>query len=301
MTSKPILLILAAGIGSRYGGIKQIDPMGPEGETILDYSIYDAIHAGFKKVVFIIRKEIEQDFKAIFHKKLEGKIEVEYVFQEISSLIPENIDIHNRAKPWGTGHAVLCAESHLDAPFAVINADDFYGSSAFQLMARFLSENKVQNKHALVGYYVENTLSENGTVSRGVCTESAEGYLTSVVERTKIFEKEGKIYFEEGESMVELAPKTPVSMNFWGFNPSIFPVIHTLFHEFLKEHAQSPKGEFYIPYFVNHLLGNREAEFKMFHSADAWFGVTYQEDKPTVKHSIQSLIQSGKYPWKLWS
>jgi len=300
MTKKPILLILAAGIGSRYGGIKQIDPMGPGGETILDYSIYDAIRAGFKKVVFIIRKEIEQDFKAIFHDKLSGKIEVDYVFQEINSLIPESMNIQGRVKPWGTGHAVLCAEHLMDSPFAVINADDFYGSSAFQLMGKFLTENQDEKKHSLVGYYVENTLSENGTVSRGVCTESKEGFLTSVVERTKIFPKDGKIYFEEGESTIELAPRTPVSMNFWGFNPSIFPIIQSLFHHFLKEHAQSAKGEFYIPTFVNYLLGTREAEFKMFHSADAWFGVTYQEDKATVKESIQKLILSGKYPEKLW-
>lgn len=301
MTQKPILLILAAGIGSRYGGIKQIDPMGPGGETILDYSIYDAIQAGFKKVVFIIRKEIEQDFKSIFHDKLSDKIELDYVFQEIHSLIPENIDVRERVKPWGTGHAVLCAQPFMDSPFAVINADDFYGASAFNLMAKFLSENKDENKHAMVGYYVENTLSENGTVSRGVCTETKEGFLSSVVERTKIFSKDGKIFFEEGETVLELGPRTPVSMNFWGFNPSIFPVIETLFHDFLIQHAQSPKGEFYIPFFVNHLLGNREAEFKMFHSADAWFGVTYQEDKPIVKESIQKLIQSGRYPEKLWT
>jgi len=301
MLKKPTLLILAAGIGSRYGGIKQIDPMGPGGETILDYSIFDAIRAGFGKVVFIIRKDIENDFKSIFHDKLSGKIEIEYVFQELNSLIPSTFSIANRVKPWGTGHAVLCAREKIDAPFAVINADDFYGFSAFHQMGKFLSENKFEKKHALVGYYVENTLSENGTVSRGVCTENPEGYLTSVVERTKIFRKEGKIYFEEGESDIELALHTPVSMNFWGFNPSIFTTIQDQFDTFLRDHWDSPKTEFYIPSFVNHILGTREAEFKVFHSEDAWFGVTYQEDKPIVKQSIQELIKSGKYPAKLWA
>jgi NDP-sugar pyrophosphorylase family protein len=301
MHTKPTLLILAAGIGSRYGGIKQIDPMGPEGETILDYSIYDAIKAGFDKVVFIIRKEIEADFKALFHHKLEKKIKIEYVFQELDSLIPASLEIKGRAKPWGTGHAVLCAESEIDAPFAVINADDFYGYSAFHQLAQFLSEDKNDAEHALVGYSLENTLSENGTVSRGVCTKNEEGFLTSVVERTKIYSKEGKIFFEEDTTEIEVAGNTPVSMNFWGFKTSIFPTIQYLFNQFLNDYGKEAKTEFYIPTYVNYLLGNRKAEFKMYHSHDAWFGVTYQEDKVTVKKSIQDLIAAGKYPKNLWA
>lgn len=300
MSVKPTLLILAAGIGSRYGGIKQIDPMGPNGETILDYSIYDALRAGFDKVVFIIRKEIENDFKEVFHEKISRKIKVEYVFQELNSLIPENLNIKDRTKPWGTGHAVLCAQKNINVPFAVINADDFYGFSAFHQLFYFLAENKNLKEQALVGYYIENTLSKNGSVSRGICTENERGYLTSVVERTKIYSRDGVIYFEEGESEIKLAPRTPVSMNFWGFMPSIFPVIQKLFDEFLIHNSTSGKNEFYIPTFVNHLLGTRENEFKMFHSEDSWFGVTYKEDKAEVKTSIQSLIEKGKYPEKLW-
>ncbi len=300
MKQNPTLVILAAGIGSRYGGIKQIDPMGPHGETILDYSIYDAIEAGFDKVIFIIRHEIEEDFKSLFHEKLSKKIKIEYVFQEVNSLIPENLSIQDRQKPWGTGHALLCTREKLDAAFAVINADDFYGSSAFHQMSYFLKENKNENEHALVGYYLENTLSENGTVSRGVCTENEKGFLTSVVERTKIYKKLNRIFFEEGNSEIEIAPKTLVSMNFWGFKTNIFHTIDTLFQKFLEENSKSAKAEFYIPTFVNHLLGTREAEFKVMNSKDGWFGITYQEDKAIVKNSIQNLIQSGKYPEKLW-
>ena len=300
MEQKPTLVVLAAGIGSRYGGIKQIDPMGPHGETILDYSIFDAIKAGFGKVVFIIRKDIEEDFIRLFHDKIKGMIQVEYVFQELDSLIPEIYLNPARTKPWGTGHALLCAKEKINGPFSVINADDFYGFSAFHQMAQFLSAHTDPKENCLVGYWVENTLSDNGTVSRGICTQNESGFLTSVVERTKIYWKNSKIYFDEGESTFPLDPKTLVSMNFWGFKPNIFPAVESLFHQFLKDSVNQIKSEFYIPTFVNHFLGNREAYFKVYHSHDSWFGVTYQEDKPIVKKSIQNLILSGKYPNNLW-
>lgn len=301
MSAKPTLLILAAGMGSRYGGIKQIDQFGPNGETIIDYSLYDAIRSGFGKVVFIIRKEIEVEFKEIFTKKLEGKIEVDFVCQEKESFIPAGMDFSSRAKPWGTGHAVLCAKDAIHEPFAVINADDFYGYHAFKVMADFLSETNESSLHSLVGYRIENTLSENGSVSRGVCTADAHDFLTSINERTSIDRREGKIEYAEGDTHVELPEGTLVSMNFFGFQPSIFNQIEPLFEEFLKEKGNEPKAEFFIPLFANQLLASGEAKFKVLNSSDIWFGVTYKEDKPTVQAAISQLVEKAVYPAKLWA
>lgn len=300
MSAKPTLLILAAGMGSRYGGIKQIDPFGPNGETIIDYSLYDAIKAGYGKVVFIIRKEIEVEFKEIFTQKLEGKIEIDFVCQEKESFIPAGMDISGRAKPWGTGHAVLCAKDAIHEPFAVINADDFYGYHAFKVMADFLAADQDAKLHSLVGYRIENTLSENGSVSRGVCTADAEDFLTSINERTNIDRKDSKIVYTEGDKDVELPEGTLVSMNFFGFQEEIFNQIEPLFVDFLKEKGTEPKAEFFIPLFANQLLASGEAKFKVLNSADVWFGVTYKEDKPTVQAAISALIAKGAYPDKLW-
>jgi len=300
MSAKPTLLILAAGMGSRYGGIKQIDPFGPNGETIIDYSLYDAIRAGYGKVVFIIRKEIEAEFREIFTKKLEGKIEIDIVCQEKESFIPKGMDISSRVKPWGTGHAVLCAKDAIKEPFAVINADDFYGYHAFKVMADFLAADQDAKLHSLVGYKIENTLSENGSVSRGVCTADANDFLTSINERTNIDRKDGKIIYTEGDKDVELPEGTLVSMNFFGFQEEIFNQIEPLFLQFLSAKGNEPKAEFFIPLFANQLLASGEAKFKVLNSSDVWFGVTYKEDKPTVQSAISQLIAKGAYPEKLW-
>ena len=300
MSAKPTLLILAAGMGSRYGGIKQIDPFGPNGETIIDYSLYDAIRAGYGKVVFIIRKEIETEFREIFTKKLEGKIEIDIVCQEKELFIPKGMDISGRVKPWGTGHAVLCAKDAIKEPFAVINADDFYGYHAFKAMADFLAADQDAKLHSLVGYKIENTLSENGSVSRGVCTADANDFLTSINERTNIDRKDGKIIYTEGDKDVELPEGTLVSMNFFGFQEEIFNQIEPLFLQFLSAKGNEPKAEFFIPLFANQLLASGEAKFKVLNSSDVWFGVTYKEDKPTVQSAISQLIAKGAYPEKLW-
>lgn len=298
---KPTLLILAAGMGSRYGGIKQLDEFGPNGETIIDYSLYDAIRAGFGKVVFIIREELKDDFEAIFADKLNGRIEYEYAFQRTDSYVPEALGKIERAKPWGTGHAVLCAKEQTSTPFAVINADDFYGAEAYQKMAKFLTVNDVPNLHAMVGYQVKNTLSENGTVSRGVCQLNEQQHLTEVIERTKILRKEnGDIVFIEEEGETVLAENAPVSMNFWGFKTSIFPIITDLFNEYAANNIDSPKAEFYIPTVMAHAIEENLGECYVFENSANWFGVTYPEDKPEVSAAIKALVESGAYPNHLW-
>ena len=300
MSVKPTLLILAAGMGSRYGGIKQIDQFGPHGETIIDYSLYDAIRSGYGKVVFIIRKEIKTEFEEIFTSKLKGRIDYDFVFQELDSYLPSGTESSHRTKPWGTGHAVLCAKEKIQEPFAVINADDFYGQHAFKVMSKFLAEKQSPHLHSLVGYQIENTLSENGSVSRGVCTADADGFLTSINERTKIERKNNRILFEDGTHEEELQEGTLVSMNFFGFQPGIFKQIEPLFHQFLKEKGNDSKSEFFIPLFANQLLHSGEGKFKVLNSSDVWFGVTYKEDKPTVKAAISKLVENGAYPEKLW-
>jgi NDP-sugar pyrophosphorylase family protein len=297
---QPTLLILAAGMGSRYGGIKQLDQFGPHGGTIIDYSLFDAIRAGFGKVVFIIREELREDFEEIFNQKLAGKIEVDYAIQALDSYVPEELGEVKRTKPWGTGHAMLCAKDHVNTPFAVINADDFYGLEAFQLIGNFLKMDTDDQLHAMVGYEVKNTLSENGSVSRGVCAVSENGNLASVIERTKIYEKDGRIVYEEGEGVTPLSPDTPVSMNFWGFKPSVFPLVQHQFESYAIANIDSPKAEFYIPTVMTNLIQTDTGHCKVFRSRSAWFGVTYPDDKPMVQASLKRLHDEGAYPDKLW-
>ncbi len=299
---KPTLLILAAGMGSRYGGIKQLDAFGPNGETIIDYSLFDAIQAGFGKVVFIIREELKEDFEKVFGSKLKGKIEYDYAIQGFQSYVPSDLGSVERAKPWGTGHAMLCAWEQTKTPFAVINADDFYGTEAFKTMAAFLSSNKDENVHAMIGYHVKNTLSENGTVSRGVCKQDNEGYLTSVIERTKILRNEnGEIVFLDNGEPEVLGENTPVSMNFWGFMPSVFTETEKYFQDYARKNYDAPKAEFYIPTIMSQLMAENKGKCKVFDTSSDWFGVTYPEDKPDVQASIQKLVSEGKYPQQLWN
>lgn len=292
-------------MGSRYGGVKQLDQFGPHGETIIDYSLFDAIRAGFGKVVFIIREELRSDFEEVFGEKLAGKIEVDYAIQALDSYVPAEVGEVQRTKPWGTGHAMLCAKNHTDTPFAVINADDFYGLEAFQLIGDFLRTDTDDNLHAMVGYEVKNTLSENGSVSRGVCAVDAYGHLTSVIERTKIYEQAGeaggnRIVFEESEGITSLEPDTPVSMNFWGFKPTVFPLLEHQFESYAIANINSPKAEFYIPTVMTTLIQTETGRCKVFRSKSAWFGVTYPEDKPTVQAAFRQLHDAGVYPDKLW-
>ena len=300
---KPTLLVLAAGMGSRYGSLKQIDPVGPSGETIIDYSIYDAIRAGFGKVVFIIRKSFEQDFKDIFISKLQPYIPVEYVFQEIDN-VPESLSFSpERTKPWGTAHAVLMAKDIIHEPFAVINGDDFYGSDAFKTMADYLNSLTAdqQTQYSLVGYQVGNTMSENGTVSRGVCEEDNNENLVSVTERTNIQYTDGGIAYLESEGdFVFLDPETLVSMNFWGFTPEYFKQTEAMFIDFVKANSDSLKAEFYIPTAIDNLINSSSASVKVLRSNARWFGVTYKEDKPLVIQKLAQLIKAGVYPAQLW-
>ena len=302
MNKKPTLLILAAGIGSRYGGLKQLDKVGPNGETIIDYSVYDAIQAGFGKVVFVIRENIEADFRAFFDEKLKGRIEVEYVFQEIHK-IPAGLSFNiERVKPWGTGHAVLMAKDAIKENFAVINADDFYGREAYQTLADyFKTEDRSDTDYCMVGYELKNTLSENGYVSRGQCKSDENNFLLDVIERTHIERKDDTIVFQdENGNHIKLKEDTLVSMNFWGFTPSYFEFLNEKFSHFIPENANNLKAEFYIPSVVNDLIEEKRARVKVLHSKATWFGVTYKEDKDSVMKNIQQLISSGKYPIKLW-
>lgn len=302
MNKKPALLILAAGIGSRYGGLKQLDQVGPNNETIIDYSIYDAIRAGFGKVVFVIRENIEADFRAFFDKKLAGKIEVEYVYQEIHK-IPKGLNYNpERIKPWGTGHAVLMAKEVIKENFAVINADDFYGREAYEVVADYFKQkDRKETDYCMVGYQLKNTLSENGYVSRGQCKANEEGYLFDVVERTHIERKDTKIVFEDTDNtLVELDENTLVSMNFWGFSPSYFNFLDEKFARFITANTNNLKAEFYIPSVVNDLIEEKRARVNVLQSNANWFGVTYKEDKESVVKNIQNLIKNGSYPEKLW-
>lgn len=297
---KPTLLILAAGLGSRYGGVKQMDKIGPTGESIIDYSVYDAIRAGFGKVVFVLNPKIIDDFKEIFQPRLKGKIETEYILQELKH-IPEGISFNpERVKPWGTGHAVLVAKNYIHEPFAVINADDFYGHHAFTLIAKFLGGlNNADTKYAMVGYKLKNTLSDHGTVSRGVC-QSKDGFLTDVVERTSIQRKNGLVVFDDHGKDVTIDENAVVSMNFWGFTPNYFIQSEADFKSFIKANADQLKAEFYIPTVVNNLIDNRKASCTVLTSNDQWFGVTYQEDKPTTIAKVSELVAAGVYPENLW-
>lgn len=298
---KPTLFILAAGMGSRYGGLKQLDGLGPNGETIMDYSVFDALRAGFGKIVFVIRKDFEADFREKVLSKYEGSVPCEVCFQSIDK-VPAGCTYNpERAKPWGTNHAVLMGKELIHEPFAVINADDFYGKESFKVLADYLcSIEGTKGKYCMVGYRVCNTLSENGAVSRGVCATDENGLLTDVVERTKIEDKNGQIVFTEGEIDTPLDPHTPVSMNMWGFTPEYFQYSEEAFKDFLAEHGQELKSEFYIPTLVNILIRKGEATCRVLDTPSKWFGVTYAEDRPQVVMKINQLIAKGEYPAKLF-
>jgi NDP-sugar pyrophosphorylase family protein len=298
---KPTLFILAAGMGSRYGGLKQIDALGPSGEAILDYSVFDALRAGFGKIVFVIRKDFEDDFRRVVLSKYAGKVQCEVCFQSVDK-VPSGYSYNpERTKPWGTNHAVLMGKDLIREPFAVINADDFYGKESFQVLADYLkSVEGTEGKYCMVGYRVCNTLSENGSVSRGVCATDADGYLTDVVERTKIENKNGHIVYTENDVDTELAPNTPVSMNMWGFTPEYFRYTEEGFKAFLTEKGQELKSEFYIPTLVNQLIVDGKATCKVLDTPSKWFGVTYSEDRPQVVDKIKQLVDAGIYPAKLF-
>ena len=278
-----------------------MDKIGPSGESIIDYSVFDAIRAGFGKVVFVLNPKIEKDFKAVYEPRLSGKIETAYVLQELDN-IPRGTTFNpERVKPWGTGHAVLVAKDEIDTPFAVINADDFYGREAFQVLGEFLSQRRHdETRYAMVGYQLKNTLSENGSVSRGICS-TQNGLLTDVVERTKIFRQEnGTIVYEEGGEKHPIDGNSLVSMNFWGFTPAYFAQSESFFRDFIRENAQQLKAEFYIPFVVNKLITEGKADVRVLQSHDQWFGVTYREDKAVTITKIGQLVQAGTYPENLW-
>jgi NDP-sugar pyrophosphorylase family protein len=296
---KLALLVLAAGMGSRYGGIKQIDGFGPNGETIMDYSLFDAIRAGFTKVVFIVREEILEIVKEKCQPKLQGKVEVEYVIQSLDKIVPAEFQNTERTKPWGTAHAVLCAKDAISEPFAAINADDFYGRKSFQSLADFFASD-TEGAHAMVGYTLKNVLSEHGSVSRGVGEVDHDRFLKTVVERTTIVKENNKLVAKEKNGDLELDPNAPTSMNFWGFHPNVFPIAHQMFLDFLKENSANIKSEFYIPLFVNRMIQEGKGKVKILSSGDVWFGVTYKEDKEEVSKRINELIANGEYPERLW-
>ena len=299
---KPTLLVLAAGMGSRYGGLKQLDGLGPNGETIMDYSIFDAIRGGFGKVVFVIRKDFEEDFRAKILSKYENHIPVEIVFQSLDKL-PEGFECpEGRVKPWGTNHAVLMGKGVINEPFAVINADDFYGRDGFAVLGKELTATEgKKNDYCMVGFCVGNTLSESGSVARGVCETNADGYLTTVVERTAIERIDGEIQFidESGQKIV-LCENTPVSMNMWGFTPDYFEYSEEYFKEFLSENIGNLKSEYFIPLMVNELVTKKSARVKVLNTTSKWFGVTYADDRQDVVDKIQALIVAGEYPEKLF-
>ena len=302
----PVLVIMAAGMGSRFGGLKQIEPVSDKGEIILDFSLYDAVMAGFKKVIFVIKKENEEAFRELIDSRAGKYIDVEYAFQAIDDL-PEGYSVpEGREKPWGTGHAVLAARNLVDAPFAVINADDYYGPGAFQTMYSFLESAEDNDKYqfCMVGFQIENTLTENGYVSRGVCQLSDEGYLTDITERTKIQWQDDKIVFTEddGTTWQELPRGSSVSMNFWGFTSSMMKELEERFPAFLdKAVVDNPmKGEYFLPGVVDQLIQEGKAEVKVLNSMDRWYGVTYKEDKESVVDALQSMKDKGEYPDVLW-
>ena len=297
------LLILAAGMGSRYGGMKQVDAFGPSGETITDYSIYDAVRAGFERFVFVISPKMEEDFKTNYIKKFPANLQVDYVIQSLDKL-PSGFTLpEDRIKPWGTAHAVLMAKDAINEPFAVINADDYYGRKSYKIMNHFLTQTseKVLGNYCMVGFELQKTVSKHGSVARGISMKNDKGYLTGMVERTKIYLKDGGIVFEEEDGSVHpLDPETTVSMNLFGFTPDFFYHIEDDFKGFLKMNENNPKAEFYIPYVVNNLISAGKSNMSVLQTPDSWFGVTYQEDKPIVLKAIRKLVDDGCYPESLW-
>lgn len=297
---KPTLFVLAAGMGSRYGGLKQLDGLGPHGETIMDYSIYDAIRSGFGKVVFVIRHDFEADFRSKILSKYENHIPTEVVFQSINDL-PEGYTCpEGRTKPWGTNHALLMGRNVIKEPFAIINADDFYGQDSFRVMAEQLSKATGENEYCMVGFRIGNTMSKSGTVARGIC-ETKDGYLTGVVERTAIGYKGDKICFTDENGVEQtLAPETPVSMNLWGFTPDYFKYSEDYFKRFLDANKDNLKAEFYVPLLINELVTTGKAKVKVLDTTSKWFGVTYAADRPAVVEKFAELHASGEYPEKMF-
>lgn len=292
---------MAAGMGSRYGGLKQIDAFSPNGETILDYSIYDAIQAGFTKVVFVIRKEIEEDFRNIIVRRISPYITTQCVYQELDSFISPDFSIpKDRKKPWGTGHAVLAARNAINGPFAVINADDFYGRSSYKTIADFL--NKTTNQYGLVAYKLKNTLSMHGSVSRGICNIDSSGYLQSITEHTKIaLDAQGRLINWQPNGMdVALTGNEMVSLNLWGFQPSFFDYLNQKFHEFLQKRGNEPGAEFYLPSVVDTAINEDIAKVAVLPTTESWFGITYKEDREIVQSQIQEKVNAGEYPKELW-
>lgn len=298
---KPTLVVLAAGMGSRYGKLKQMDAFGPNGETIIDYSIYDAIEAGFGKVVFIVRDFFKDEFKEMFDKKFGDRVELVYVTQDLNK-IPEGFDINpDREKPWGTAHAVAVAEDVVNEPFAVINADDFYGKSAYKVLADYFNNDDSSEDYAVVGYKLKNTLSDHGTVNRGVCYQDADGNLEKVVECIKIRRgDDGRITYPEKDAEKELGEDTLVSMNMWAFRPSYFEYFHEGFSNFLNESGSELKSEYFIPLLVDNLITSGALNVKVLDTDADWFGVTYIDDKPIVQQKLQALIDQGAYPEHLY-
>lgn len=298
---KPTLFVLAAGMGSRYGGLKQLDGLGPNGETIMDYSIFDAIRGGFGKIVFVIRRDFEKDFREKILSKYENHIPVELVFQAIDDLPAGFTCPEGRTKPWGTNHAVLMGKDVIKEPFAVINADDFYGRDSFAVLGKALSEmDGKNNDYCMVGYRVGNTLSESGTVARGVCETDADDYLTTVVERTEVMRVNGRVSYKENGEWVAIPDNTPVSMNMWGFTPDYFKYSEDFFIDFLKENKENLKAEYFIPLMVNKLINDGTAKVKVLDTTAKWFGVTYADDRQGVVDKIQALVDAGEYPDKLF-
>jgi NDP-sugar pyrophosphorylase family protein len=298
--NKPSLLILAAGMASRYGSMKQTEGFGPNGETIMDYSIYDAIRAGFGKIVFVIRQDFADAFKNVFEPKLNGKVQTEYVYQSLDSFTGDFTIPQERQKPWGTAHAILCAKDVIKEPFAVINADDFYGADAFQKAYHFLTTDCNPEKHAIIGYDLSRTLSPNGTVSRGVCEVDAANNLISITERTKIYGEGDKIVYEDGEGKHEVPYHSSVSMNFWCFDDSIFYLTGKLFKSFLANHGNELKSEFFIPLVADTFIKEELGAIEVIPTSADWFGVTYKEDAPGVQIRINELVANGMYPASLW-
>lgn len=299
---KPTLVILAAGMASRYGSMKQIQSFGPSGETIMDYSIYDAIRAGFGKIVFIIREEFADNFKAIFEPKLKGRIATDYVYQHLNAFTGGRTIPAERTKPWGTAHAVLCCKGKVNEPFAVINADDYYGRDAFVKAYQFLTTQCNEHTYCIIGYELKNTLSDNGSVSRGVCDIDSDNNLTDINERTSIFRGENdKITYQDETGLHEVSEDSLVSMNYLCFAPGFIDLCETTFHEFLDQHMNEPKAEFFIPTATKHYIQSGKGVVKVISTSAKWFGVTYKEDAPGVQASINALVASGEYPNSLWA
>jgi choline kinase len=298
---KPTLCILAAGMASRYGSMKQIEAFGPAGETIMDYSIYDAIRAGFGKVVFIIREEFADNFKTIFEPRLKGRIATDYVFQELDAFTGGRTIPAGRTKPWGTAHAVLCAKDAIHEPFAVINADDFYGRDAFEKAFNFLTKECNDQTWSIIGYELLKTLSDHGTVNRGVCKMDNRGNLIGITERLNISMQDGSITCDDGLEPKELPMDSKVSMNFWCFSSSVFPYTEGLFNKFLDEQVNVPKSEFFIPIVADEFIRKKVGVVEVIPTSALWFGVTYKEDAPIVKASVDALVEAGEYPRGLWN